>query len=410
MHMSKFLIRDDYYQMILEIIELERISIGDYLEHKFNEYNNANPHFVDILYKDINVVLEGILNEGEGDIAIANGDFVVENGDIKLTGPINNLHLMQIGLHMKLVDKLSHSFKDVNDLMFKLEKFEDEYLVIDNNTPEYNRKLKELNQRIKGWQKPNLSEKIKQNKTRLKIPKENKVRAELQQEINSICPFCESGEVGHFEIHHIDENPSNNEFTNLILLCRTCHSKITKGDIKSEEVKFKKENLKMKIAGVEFVSAVIDSLNCDWKGKDKPNVFFSTSPNNSSLPIIGFTLINHSAKTVVLKTVHLNITRLQSGIHGLPQATALKSIIKYQLCIDDNIHHLLEPLQLPSNNAAKFDIELYEKIIEDEIVPPQGRMVLSFTFEFNNDISTVIPDIFLNCTSKNDPLRIYRLV
>jgi hypothetical protein len=75
-----------------------------------------------------------------------------------------------------------------------------------------------------------------QKKTRLKIPQENKVRAELQKEINSTCPFCISQEVGHFEIHHIDEDPSNNDRNNLLLLCPTCHSKITKGDISRTDV------------------------------------------------------------------------------------------------------------------------------------------------------------------------------
>lgn len=69
-----------------------------------------------------------------------------------------------------------------------------------------------------------------EKKTRTKIPLYNKVKAELQQEINSSCPFCKSKDVGHFEIHHIDENPSNNQSLNLILVCPTCHSKITKGD------------------------------------------------------------------------------------------------------------------------------------------------------------------------------------
>lgn len=73
-------------------------------------------------------------------------------------------------------------------------------------------------------------------KTRLKIPQENKVRAELQKEINSTCPFCTGEEVGHFEIHHIDEDPSNNDRNNLLLLCPTCHSKITKNDISQAEV------------------------------------------------------------------------------------------------------------------------------------------------------------------------------
>lgn len=78
---------------------------------------------------------------------------------------------------------------------------------------------------------------------RRRIPKENKVRAILQQEINSVCPFCDSTDVGHFQIHHIDDNPSNNEMNNLLLVCPTCHSKITKGDISKEIVKNKKEEL-----------------------------------------------------------------------------------------------------------------------------------------------------------------------
>jgi len=79
-----------------------------------------------------------------------------------------------------------------------------------------------------------------EKKTRASIPKVNKVRAELQKEIGSLCPFCDTTEVGHFEIHHIDENPSNNDQGNLLLLCPICHSKITKGDIPQIEV-FKKK-------------------------------------------------------------------------------------------------------------------------------------------------------------------------
>lgn len=82
-----------------------------------------------------------------------------------------------------------------------------------------------------------------EKKTRTKIPKENKIRAELQQEIGSLCPFCDNTEVGHFEIHHIDENPSNNDTGNLLLLCPVCHSKITKGDIGQFETLRKKISL-----------------------------------------------------------------------------------------------------------------------------------------------------------------------
>ena len=82
-----------------------------------------------------------------------------------------------------------------------------------------------------------------EKKTRTRIPKENKIRAELQKEISSVCPFCHSTEVGHFQIHHIDENPSNNQILNLILVCPTCHSKISKGDYSPMEVLQKKIQL-----------------------------------------------------------------------------------------------------------------------------------------------------------------------
>jgi GTPase SAR1 family protein len=73
-------------------------------------------------------------------------------------------------------------------------------------------------------------------KNRSAIPQKRKKIAELQQEISSKCPLCRSTDVGHFEVHHIDENPDNNITSNLLLVCPTCHSKITKGDIKSETV------------------------------------------------------------------------------------------------------------------------------------------------------------------------------
>lgn len=75
-----------------------------------------------------------------------------------------------------------------------------------------------------------------EKKKRSRIPQGAKIRAQLQKEICSICPFCGNDDVGHFQIHHIDEIPSNNEIENLLLLCPNCHSKITKGDIPQVEV------------------------------------------------------------------------------------------------------------------------------------------------------------------------------
>jgi len=79
-------------------------------------------------------------------------------------------------------------------------------------------------------------------KARRPIPA--RVKALLQQEINSACPFCSSSEVDHFHVHHIDENPANNDFDNLFMMCTTCHSKVTKGDIPEHEVRREKMTLR----------------------------------------------------------------------------------------------------------------------------------------------------------------------
>ena len=84
-------------------------------------------------------------------------------------------------------------------------------------------------------------------KVRTRIPKENKIRAELQLEIDSKCPFCSNRDVGHFEIHHIDENPLNHDIINLIMLCPIFHSKITKGDISKAKVLSKKQGYLIKM-------------------------------------------------------------------------------------------------------------------------------------------------------------------
>jgi hypothetical protein len=78
-------------------------------------------------------------------------------------------------------------------------------------------------------------------KSRVRIPE--KLRAALQQEISSTCPVCTNVDVGHFQVHHLDENPSNNAPENLLMLCANCHSKITKGDISPAEVRGIKKTL-----------------------------------------------------------------------------------------------------------------------------------------------------------------------
>lgn len=237
------------------------------------------------------------------------------------------------------------------------------------------------------------------------------MRAELQKEIGSQCPFCPDTSVGHFEVHHIDEDPSNHEPPNLLLVCPTCHSKITKGDITRKQVLEAKNKVRHKVGSIEFVSAIIDQENCRWYPEGE-RIFYKGSVDKSELPIISFTLINHFSRTMVLKTIKLKVKYLPSGLSGIPKASVLKSLVKYRLCIytnDINIYPLTTPLQIPANTAVKFDTEIYTKMVGDLDVAPGRRLVLYFVFEFSGDVSLEVPPVFLNCKSENELLKIYRV-
>ncbi len=65
----------------------------------------------------------------------------------------------------------------------------------------------------------------------------------LYQETDNRCPFCGVADVAVLEIHHIDEDPSNNKVENLIVVCGNCHSKITRGEISPADVHAKKMEL-----------------------------------------------------------------------------------------------------------------------------------------------------------------------
>ncbi len=246
-------------------------------------------------------------------------------------------------------------------------------------------------------------------KLRIKIPQETKVRAQLQQEINSICPFCGNNDVGHFQIHHIDENPKNNLYSNLILICANCHSKITKGDISHIQVEKVKSHLPNK--RIEIVNIGIDSRNCSWTSDNIPNVFLDHISKKSPFPILDFSFINHSKQTILLTAIKIKVKHLSSPLSGIPTPMSLKSFVKYKISLplnDDEITHQLdEQLQIPAEQAFRFQIELYEKWME-ETYELDGRTVIYFIFLFGA-FSIKAPKIFLNCKDENEKMNIVYL-
>ncbi len=241
-----------------------------------------------------------------------------------------------------------------------------------------------------------------------------KTKAKLQQEIHSECPLCQNQDVELFELHHIDENPENNNLSNLILICPNCHTKITKGDISEEEVKKVKLGLPLINKKIEFVSASIASKNCAWEVSTENDFAFfkSDDKRKSPFPIINFTLINHKSKTIVFKKILLKVKTLPRGISGIPFPKILKPIAKYQIQIkgEKNVLILENPIHIPSNESFMFQVELSEQMMNDnEMYEIQGRKVLYFTFEFSDSTSLTIPNLYLNCNSENEKMIIYRM-
>ena len=242
-------------------------------------------------------------------------------------------------------------------------------------------------------------------KIRTRIKQITKVRSILQQEINSSCPFCNNMDVGHFEIHHIDENPDNNEIENLILLCPICHSKITKGDIIQSEVESIKRKLPEINQHVECISITVNEGDCSWCNfEDVENAFFDRRIDKSPFPILNFSLINNSPKTILLRGIKLQSKNLFSGLSGFPKPTILKSIAKYRIQLPNNKEitkfRLPDEIEVPAGRAFKFQIELYERR-ENEEYPINGRKVLDFIFRFDN-LDFRVPTVFLNCKSENE--------
>jgi len=245
-----------------------------------------------------------------------------------------------------------------------------------------------------------MSKKIRKN-----IPQKNKVRAELQKEISSICPFCDNEDVGHFEIHHVDENPSNNDLKNLLLLCPLCHSKVTKGDITTEDVKKQKENLKFQNPKIQFISVCLDSKNCGWQQiANVPNAF-EVVKAKSLFPIFNFSFINQTKQTILLTNVAIRVKRLPVDLAGpwYGPLEVLRPMVKYKIKLpltDKREDTLLEnEIEVPRNRAFKFQVELYANSM-DVFNPPFYKYAVFFEFGFNNDFYIDIPKILLN--SKED--------
>ena len=247
-------------------------------------------------------------------------------------------------------------------------------------------------------------------KKRISIPP--KTKKYLQKEINSECPICQNQEIGHFEIHHIDENPSNNKFENLLMLCPICHSKITKKEITKEKVILIKSELSKTISKVEFVNVFVEEEFYNWKvDKENSYIFYSKYNEKSISPhlTLNWSFINHLSKTIILKTITYSGKSIPS-LSGPAIPTIISSIINYKVPINLNEkkHRVTfsDQIQIPKNQGFQFKTEFFSKY-KEEIYPLKGLFFLDITFEFSNNQKVKIPRLFFNCKSESEELKYY---
>ncbi|OFW01294.1 MAG: hypothetical protein A3H94_05895 [Acidobacteria bacterium RIFCSPLOWO2_02_FULL_60_20] len=113
-------------------------------------------------------------------------------------------------------------------------------------------------------------------KTRPKLSKTLEKR--VFQQAGSRCAFCSEAEIVALEIHHIDGDPANNVIENLLLVCASCHTKITSRVFSEIDVTFRKRQLQQgvppKLASQPTVSVSI--TGSQFRG-DIANTIIKTS-------------------------------------------------------------------------------------------------------------------------------------
>lgn len=245
---------------------------------------------------------------------------------------------------------------------------------------------------------------------RKQIPQ--RVRALLQKEIKSECPFCSITDIDCFEVHHIDGTNSNNTYSNLIMVCPTCHTKIEKGGISLNTVLLKKQQLATSTGKIEFVSMVVSNQYTNWTVHPTNEFAFYLGKGTKSIhPVFNFTFINHSSHIVVLKTIEIKAKDIYSGLSGFgPKPIILKPVVKYHLQLqygnETNFFHLPNPISTPAGQAFLFQTEVSMGNSKTQASPITDRYELSFTFYFSDNLKIQIPPTYLNCTSPDEGMKI----
>lgn len=150
---------------------------------------------------------------------------------------------------------------------------------------------------------------------------------------------------------------------------------------------------------IEFVNVEIDSERCSWEAfEGYENAFYQNNSNKSQFPIFDFRFINHLDRTIILKSIHLWVKSLYSGLTGIPRSSPLDSSHTYQMKFKKGKENILTtnpPLEIPADQAFRFKLHTIHEY-EGQAIEIDDRNMLYFNFVFSSNISITLPKIYLN--------------
>lgn len=161
---------------------------------------------------------------------------------------------------------------------------------------------------------------------------------------------------------------------------------------------------------VEIVSIGTDQENCAWYQEDgHENTFYRDYQSDKSpFPVFDFTFVNHLDRTIVLKSIHLWVKSLYSGLSGIPMPAPLESSHTYQMKLQygkESVLRAVPPLEIPKEQAFRFKLEAINEY-NGEPYPVKGRNILYFEFQFSSNVKVIAPKVCLNTKNESNTIEI----
>jgi len=242
--------------------------------------------------------------------------------------------------------------------------------------------------------------------TKKRTPIPSEISAQILFESDRTCCVC-NHRGRNIQIHHIDENPSNNNPENLAVLCLECHNDtMIKGGFgrklnADQVVIFKKEWLQRVVVRKQKADelASIQSVT----GSTETIIYASQSETQSNqLEINDNILLDYLEKILLIKNEReeLSASKIDSGITSEMNSGAYDMVSFYEEVLNELSkfyppkHFHAESAQVFFSNEISSRFRFYGLILESDGIGTGGTIVSSMKIgKVIDDLKNIIKDI-----------------